>query len=220
MKRFGGKISMRRQSDGSESPYEINISLFDAMKGTVTGEDQWQIQRFLGSQTIMLSLEGIPAFYIHSLLGTHNDDEKVERTGHNRSINRHQWNYEELESLLSNPDSSHAIVFKELCRLIQIRRRQPAFHPNATQYTLHPLNKALFSFWRQSMMRDQSIFSIHNLSDKVQTLRLTDLNLIITDPWCDVISGKLVDDIHAKFVLEPYQSAWITNKFDPSDLWV
>ena len=26
MKKIGGKISMRRQSDGSESPYEINIS--------------------------------------------------------------------------------------------------------------------------------------------------------------------------------------------------
>jgi sucrose phosphorylase len=55
--------------DGSESPYEINISLFDAMKGTVAGEDEWQIERFLCSQTIMMSLEGIPAFYIHSLLG-------------------------------------------------------------------------------------------------------------------------------------------------------
>ena len=218
MKRFGGKISMRRRADGSESPYEINIALFDAMKGTVKGEDQWQIQRFLCSQTIMLSLEGIPAFYIHSLLGTLNDQEKVELTGHNRSINRHQWNYEDLEAKLNTPKSSHAIVFKELCRLIQIRRRQPAFHPNATQYTLHPLNTALFAFWRQSMMRDQSIFSIHNLSDQIQTLRLTDLNLIITDPWCDLISGTVVDDIHAKFVLEPYQSAWITNKFEPSDV--
>lgn len=218
MKRFGGRISMRRRSDGSESPYEINISLFDAMKGTVKGEDQWQVQRFLCSQAIMLALEGIPAFYIHSLLGTRNDDAKIERTGHNRAINRHQWNYEALEAQLRSPDSSHAQVFKELCRLIQIRRRQPAFHPNATQYTLHPLNKSLFAFWRQSMMRDQSIFSIHNLSDREQTLRLTNLNLIITDPWCDLISGTLVDDIHAKFVLKPYQTAWITNKFEPSDM--
>ncbi len=218
MKRFGGKISMRLRSDGSESPYEINISLFDAMKGTVKGEDSWQIQRFLCSQAMMLALEGIPAFYIHSLLGTHNDNEKVDRTGRNRAINRHQWNYENLEAQLLSSESVHAQVFKELCQLIQIRRRQPAFHPNATQYTLHPLNKALFAFWRQSMMRDQSIFSIHNLSDKQQTLRLTDLNLIITDPWCDLISGTLVDDIHAKFVLKPYQSAWLTNKFDPSDI--
>jgi sucrose phosphorylase len=218
MQQFGGEISMRQQSDGNESPYEINISLFDACKGTVEGEDEWQIQRFICSQTIMLSLEGVPAFYIHSLLGTHNDYEKVKQTGRKRSINRHSWNYDDLIAQLDAPNSSHAIVFKELSRLIRIRRRQGAFHPNATQYTLHPLNKALFAFWRQSMSRDQSIFSIHNLSNKAQTLRLSNLNLIITDPWCDLISGQLMGDIHAKFELQPYQSAWITNKFAASDV--
>ncbi|MDY6940902.1 MAG: sugar phosphorylase [Cyanobacteriota bacterium] len=213
MKQFGGQISYRTRPDGSQSPYEINISLFDAMKGTAKGEDRWQIERFICSQTIMMSLEGIPAFYIHSLLGTHNDTENMQRTGHNRSINRHRWNYEELERQLDDPESSHAIVLKELCRLIQIRRRQAAFHPNATQYTLHPLNQALFAFWRQSMYRDQSIFSIHNLSNRTQRLRLSNLNLVCTDAWCDLISGQHIEEINSEFILKPYQSAWITNKY-------
>ncbi|TVQ17547.1 MAG: alpha-amylase [Leptolyngbya sp. DLM2.Bin15] len=218
MQRFGGKISMRRHPDGSESPYEINISLFDAMKGTVKGQDRWQVERFLCSQTIMLSLEGVPAFYIHSLLATTNDLDKMERTGHNRSINRHQWDYDKLVAALEDAASPQAMVLKELCRRIQIRRRQGAFHPNATQYTLHPMNKALFAFWRQSIIRDQSIFSIHNLSDRTQQLALSNLNLVITDPWCDLLSGQLIHNIYDKFVLKPYQSAWITNKFDPSDV--
>ncbi len=104
-----------------------------------------------------MSLEGIPAFYIHSFLATSNDNEKVKRTGRNRSINRHQWNETALEQQLATPESRPAVVLRELSRLIQIRRRQPAFHPNATQYTLHPLNKALFVFWRQSMHRDQKL---------------------------------------------------------------
>jgi sucrose phosphorylase len=181
MQEFGGKISMRRQTDGTESPYELNISFFDAMKGTAQGEDEWQIERFLCSQTIMMSLEGIPAVYIHSFLATPNDQAGVEKTHHNRSINRHQWDAVELAQKLSDARSPHAIVLKELSRRFSIRRRQPAFHPNATQYTLHPLNTAIFAFWRQSMMRDQSIFCINNLSDRVQTLHLTDLNLSITD---------------------------------------
>lgn len=218
MQRFGGKISMRRHPDGSESPYEINISLFDAMKGTVKGQDRWQVQRFLCSQTIMLSLEGVPAFYIHSLLATTNDLDKMARTGHHRSINRHQWDYDQLVAALEDETSPQAVVLKELCRRIQIRRRQGAFHPNATQYTLHPMNKALFAFWRQSIIRDQSIFSIHNLSDRTQQLALSNLNLVITDPWCDLLSGQLIHNIYDKFVLKPYQSAWITNKFDPSDV--
>lgn len=70
MHRFGGFVSMKANQDGKDSPYEINISLFDAMQGTRRGPDQWQVQRFLCSQAIMLSLQGIPALYIHSLTAT------------------------------------------------------------------------------------------------------------------------------------------------------
>ncbi|MGB3240321.1 MAG: alpha-amylase family glycosyl hydrolase [Geitlerinemataceae cyanobacterium] len=213
MQQFGGKISMRRKPDGTESPYEINISLFDALKGTAKGEDKWQIDRFLCSQTIVMALEGIPAFYIHSLLATHNDEDNLQRTGRNRSINRHRWNEELLEEKLSDPKSEHKIVLQELCRRIQIRRRQTAFHPNATQYTLHPGNKSLFAFWRQNMTRDQSIFCIHNLSDRTQKLHLSDLNLIGIDSWCDLLSGKQIEDLYATLTLKPYQCTWITNKF-------
>ncbi|MGB3402307.1 MAG: sugar phosphorylase [Microcoleaceae cyanobacterium] len=212
MRQFGGKISMRVMPDGRESPYELNISLFDAMKGTIKGEDQWQIQRFICSQTIMMSLEGIPAFYIHSLLGTHNDNDKRQKTGRNRSINRHQWQIETLEKQLNNPDSEHSIVLRELCRRIQIRRRQTAFHPNATQYTLQ-LKQSLFGFWRQSIIRDQSIFCVFNLTDLPQILRLSDLNLVCVDPWCDLISGEMITDIYSQMMLHPYQAVWITNKF-------
>ena len=213
MQKFGGRISMRKKADGSESPYEMNISLFDALKGTVKGEDKWQVERFICSQTIMMAIEGIPAFYIHSLFATPNDYESVENTGRNRSINRHKWDVDKLERLLADENSPQARVYKELCRLIQIRRRQSAFHPNATQYTLHPMNKALFAFWRQSRDRDQSIFCINNLSDRSQKLRLSDLNLVCTDPWCDLIGGELIKDIHDKLILKPYQSVWITNKY-------
>ncbi|MEO1095180.1 MAG: alpha-amylase family glycosyl hydrolase [Cyanobacteria bacterium J06638_28] len=217
MKRFGGEISMRSRADGTESPYEINISLFDAMKGTIAGEDEWQIQRFLCCQTIMMALEGIPAFYIHSLLATRNNHEGVKQTGHKRTINRYKWNVDELKAALADPESPHAIVFQELSRLIRIRRRQRAFHPNATQYTLHPLNRAIFAFWRQSMARDQSIFSIHNLSQDSQALSLADLNLLETDAWVDLISGDRLVALNDIYTMQPYQSLWITNKVDSAE---
>ena len=213
MAKFGGRISMRSKPDGTKSPYEINISLFDALKGTVKGEDEWQIERFICSQTIKMSIEGIPGFYLHSLLATPNYHEGVKKTGAHRSINRYRWNYEELEQRLADPNTPQARVFTELCRRIQIRRRQPAFHPYATQYTLHPLNNALFTFWRQSRDRDQSIFCIFNLSDRPQELQLSSLNLVVIDAWCDLISGQCFDDIYDTLLLQPYQSLWITNKF-------
>ncbi len=214
MESFGGKISDRQKADGSNSPYEINISWFSAMKGTVEGEDQWQIDRLLCSQTIMLGLEGIPALYIHNLLATENYLEGVEKTRHNRTINRYKWNYDQLVERLNDPNSDQSIVLDKLSNLIKIRRQQPAFHPNTTQYTLHPLNPALFAFWRQSIDRQQSIFCIHNLSNQDQYLNLSEFNLIDLDGWFDLITNKAIDNIHHQYTLQPYQCLWITNHGD------
>ena len=209
---FGGKVSYRRLAAGGNQPYEINIALWDALKGTEeSGPDQWQLQRFLCAHAIMLALEGLPAFYIHSLLGTGNDYARVEHTGRLRSINRSQWDLETLERELDNPISRHNQVFHQLKRLIAIRRKQPAFHPNATQFTLH-LGLKIFGFWRQSMRRDQSIFCIHNITDEVQQVALADINLIGTDHWRDLISGLEIDDLSGSLTLKPYQAVWLANR--------
>lgn len=206
----GGKISRRRMADGSERIYELNVSLFDAFQGTIHGPDKYQIDRFLCSQTITMGLEGLPAFYIHSLLATPNDHAGVERTGANRSINRHQWDMEKLEKQLADPKSDQARVSSELLRRIKIRTEQPAFHPLATQFTLQ-LQSNLFGFWRQSQDRQQSIFAIHNLYRKKKKIKLRDLNLIAGEEWVDLISGKPLTDTHEDFTLEPYQCVWFSN---------
>jgi sucrose phosphorylase len=211
MDSFGGKVSYRRTPDGRDQPYEINIALYDALQGTAeSGRDHWQLQRFVCAHTVMLALEGIPAFYIHSLLATENDLERVEHTGRLRSINRSQWQLDDLEQKLADPLSHHSKAFQELKRLIAIRRKQPAFHPNATQFTLH-LGLQLFGFWRQSMRRDQSVFCIHNISNEVQQVALSDINLIGTDHWQDLISGMTIDDLSGSITLKPYQSVWLSN---------
>ncbi len=211
MERFGGKVSYRRISEQADQPYEMNIALYDALKGTIEhGPDALQLQRFICAHAIMLGLEGIPAFNIPSFLGTENDYERVKHTGRFRSINRSQWDIEKLQSELSDPLSHHHKVFHELKRLIAIRKQQPAFHPNATQFTLH-LGLEIFGFWRQSMGREQSIFCVHNISDKVQQVSLTSINLIETDHWRDLIADTSLDDLSGTLTLKPYQSVWLAN---------
>ena len=211
MRSFGGEVSMRKAPDGTDKPYEINISLFDAMKGTVAGPDAWQVDRFVCAHTVLLALEGIPAIYIHSMLGTENDHDLREKTGHARSINRHSWHEPTITGLLDNPDSHHHMVFNALQDRIAIRCQQAAFHPNATQYTLH-FGDAVFAFWRQSLSRDQSIFVLNNISNKEQTIPLSELNLINTETWCDLLTGEEVGSDQQELVLHPYQCAWISNK--------
>lgn len=210
MQQFGGQISWRAGDNGVKKPYEINISLFDALQGTTKGKDEWQIDRFICAHAIMLSLEGIPGIYIHSLLATGNDLDKLAHTGQNRGINRHEWDYDRLTAELADPASQHARVSGLLKKLVHLRLQQRAFHPNATQFTLH-MGEQLFGFWRQSMDRRQSIFCIFNISDTPQSLRIAELNLIVTDRWWDLISGHIFDEKTETFTVAPYQVLWITN---------
>ncbi|NCF19149.1 MAG: alpha-amylase [Haliea sp.] len=213
MQHFGGNVSYRALEGGKRKPYEINISLFDALQGTTSGPDTWGVERFVCAHAIMLGLEGIPGIYIHSLVGTRNDYDRVENTGHYRAINRHQWDYETLGTLLQHPASTHAEVFARITELLGIRQRQAAFHPNATQFTLH-LGNALFGFWRQSMDRRQSVFCISNVSNAVRPLALEAVNLIDTEEWMDLISGEQYLSREQVVELKPYQTLWITNAPD------
>jgi sucrose phosphorylase len=209
---FGGEISMRRTPDGDLTPYEANISLYSSMAGTIkNGKDQWQLDRFVAAHTIMLAIEGLPAFYLHSLLGTENNIQGMADSGHARSINRYKWDIQDLEEALCDKDLHHKSLFDEIRRRISIRKEQEAFHPNATQYTLH-LGKEIVGFWRESLNRAQSVFAIHNISDRIQQVPLVEINLIATETWTDLLSGKTYcsqDDTHLE--LAPYGCAWISN---------
>jgi sucrose phosphorylase len=213
---FGGKISWRTTDNGIQKAYEMNISLYDAMKGTVNGKDQWNFERFICAHAIMFALEGIPGIYIHSLLGTQNDYQKLANTHHNRSINRRRWQENDLEEALTNKDLHHGKVLSTLKSLLNIRIKQPAFHPNATQFTLH-LGLQLFGFWRQSNDRKQSIFCVSNITNQPMALPLSELNLIITESWIELISKVLITELTEEIILTPYQTVWISNKSNPSD---
>jgi sucrose phosphorylase len=210
MQDFGGRISWRALGEGAARPYEMNISLFDAMAGTPEGRDEWQLDRFICAHAIMLSLEGIPGIYVHSMLGTENDLHRLEHSGHNRHINRHQWDFDALEQLLSDESGHHAIVLARMKSLIRLRRGQPAFHPNATQFTMH-LGDEVFAFWRQSMDRRQSIFCLNNVTSQPCTLNLSDINLIGTMQWCDLITGDDYTERSGTLTLQPYQTIWLSN---------
>jgi sucrose phosphorylase len=211
MQKFGGKVSWRQTENGQQKPYEINIALIDALKGSTKGSDQYQLPRFICAHAIMLGLEGIPGIYIHSLLGTSNDEDKVKNTGQNRGINRHRWDFDKLVDALSTTQSTHAKVLSALSMLIRIRRSQPAFHPNATQFTLQ-LGKKIFGYWRQSIDRTQSVFCLSNITDEIQEVRLSDINLIENHLWYDLIAAAPITPATDQLLLDPYQTIWISNK--------
>lgn len=207
MHRFGGFVSMKANSDGTESPYEINITLFDACMGTRRGVDHHQVPRFLCSQAIMLAMQGIPAVYIHSLTASPNDLDHVEQTGRTRSINRRIWDKNELEYLLGNPVTHQAEVFTTLTRMIRIRRDQKAFNPDARQDVIK-INTDLFILKRTSTDGKQRIYAISNVTERILRLPLASLGFL-ENGLKDILALESTT-IDEELVLYPYQTVWLT----------
>lgn len=207
VRRYGGYVSMKANSDGTDSPYELNVSLFDALMGTRRGPDQWQIQRFLCSQVILLSVQGVPAIYIHSLTATPNDLDNVERTGRMRSINRTRWNLLELENRISHKYSANGEVYRTITRLLLIRREHPAFHPDAPQRVLS-FHKNLFAIQRTSLCGKDDIIVLCNVSHVPVNIEITQFLSEQKQVTMDLISGKdWTDKVGCK--LQPYQCCWL-----------
>ena len=206
MQRFGGKVSLKKNSDGSESIYEINLTYFDAMKGTSEGIDDLQAERFLCSQLIMLGLKGIPAFYIHSLLATPNDYEGMDKTGRARSINRRKYTDGEIKSVLKE-DTISRRVYNGLKKAVSVRKKQLAFHPGSHQEIL-ATGSSFVAFRRCHEETGDTVVCISNItghSKEIAATRFMDEG----EAWIDLIGNQEMTLNRGKIFLEAYQTLWL-----------
>jgi sucrose phosphorylase len=213
----GGYVSYKTNADGSESVYELNISYFDALSKPDGNESlATQVDRFLASQAIILSLAGVPGIYVHSLFGSRSYHEGVERTGRYRSINREKLQRGELEQALADPSSLRHQVFYRYLDLIRARASHPAFHPNHAQRVLLPDetgSASLFALVRTSPADDRSVLCIHNTSSERQPAHLDRrvLDKAGGNAFQNLITGAIYPTTDDALVLplKPYQVLWL-----------
>ncbi|WP_223594382.1 alpha-amylase family glycosyl hydrolase [Neobacillus bataviensis] len=198
LKKEGALVNYKKNPDGSESPYEINVTYLDALNKR-TDDDDLRVKRFLAAHSILLTLQGVPAVYIQSILGSRNDYNGVSKTGMNRSINRQKYEVIEIEEELTNPESLRSKIFRELTKLIQIRKSEPLFHPNSTMAVMN-LGKEIFAFDRMNS-KHESLFVVHNITNEPVDCRLN-------GTFLNIISGETVV-INNSFTLAPYQFVWL-----------
>lgn len=202
----GGFVSTRAVADGSHKPYELNISYYDLFgAGEDYDNDDRHIQRFICSQAIAMALAGIPALYFHSLVATRNDQTGVEQTGRYRTINRRRWDVGELGHRLE-ADGHHARVFARLKRLLAVRARQPALHPDAAQDVID-LGDSIFAVQRHT--REQTLLALHNVTDK--PVRVPAHVLPDARVRRNVTAGSDISGSTRSITLAPYEVAWISS---------
>lgn len=200
----GGRVSYKQNTDGSRSPYELNITYVDALKDPDLQLDPRHVDRFLASQAIALCLPGIPGIYIHSLLGSRNWQGGVLQTGHNRSINREKLDLATLEVELSQAGGFRRQIFERFGHLLTVRRAQPAFNPVATARVL-PLGRCIFGLERKC--DEQHILALTNVTAQKQAARLSTPDQTVT--MHDLLSVERV--VAGRVELRPYQTVWLTN---------
>lgn len=208
----GGQASYKTNSDGSKSVYELNITLYDALNNPADKNPDQDINRFLASQAIMLSLAGVPGIYVHSLFGSRNCISCVEKTGRARSINREKFSLDKLRRDLNDPENIHSQILKGYKKLLRIRKQHPAFHPGAPQSILST-TKQVFSLLRTDLDQKEKVICLVNVSSEIQDVKLDLLSLGITpeDSVIDLLSGNsfIPHKGSVNTSLEAFQVMWL-----------
>ena len=154
----------------------------------------------------MIAFEGIPAIYFNSIFGTSNDESKFIISGNKRDLNRYRWNKTRLEKLLKIKNSKQRILYNNITLLLNIRKKQKSFHPNAKRFSIN-LGSNFFAFKRISLDKKQTIFSITNMTSTYQTTKIGKNYL----GWQNLLDSKL-NYKDNQFVMSPFQTIWLKKK--------
>jgi sucrose phosphorylase len=206
----GGHVSYKNNPDGSRSPYELNITYFDAITHPdLTARDpDTAVRRFLCSQAIMLALVGVPGIYFQNLFGQRNWPAGVEQTKRFRTINRQKFDADALLARLADHANLSARVHRGFKHLLAQRVAQPAFHPLSGQ-TIHTLHPAVFTVERTAPDASGRVLALHHVGGAPLALTVPAQG---ADGWRDLVSGQAFRAAGGQvaLTLAPYQVVWLT----------
>jgi len=197
----GALVSYKNNPDGTTSPYEINVTYLDALNRE-DDDDATRLKRFLLAHAILLVFPGVPAIYIQSILGGRNHYDGVRAAGHNRAINRQKYDLQQIEGDLAGGNWLRQQVYTRLGQLIQLRRRQPAFHPD-NPMTLYESENAVLVLRRHQPESGDGLLCVFNLSG-----RSVETQLPVAHTLQDVVSGEKIDGTQP-VKLDAWQFIWL-----------
>ncbi|WP_269624728.1 sugar phosphorylase [Prochlorococcus marinus] len=206
----GGLVSHRRLSNGEDQPYELNISWWSAMTHNGSDITLFQFERFLLSQLFTLSLKGVPAFYLPSILASPNDLDSFRKTGQRRDLNREKFEANKLLEELKKFDSPSSKNISYLTHIVKVRSRLKAFHPEESMKCISTnIDNCVII---QRGLDEESVYVFCNMSSKC--INISTLNELDFSEFSS--NKRLMDNITGSyfntdtFKLNPYQVVWFS----------
>ncbi|WP_033194572.1 alpha-amylase family glycosyl hydrolase [Ochrovirga pacifica] len=211
VKSHGGLVSYRTESDGSQSPYELNCSYIDALTNP-NADDEVRYKRMLLSQASVLVMPGVPGIYFHSLVGSRNYLDGVKHTRINRTINREKYHIDWLEEELQTQGTLAKTIFENYKKLIAIRINEAAFNPFGT-FDFLDLSPKVFAVDQHAKEENERIVAIHNFAAEEVVVSLPDsISLPLTNLLATGIADFPPTDAKVTgrtLTLQPYQMLWL-----------
>jgi len=195
--KHNGKVSYKNNEDGSQSPYELNCNYMDILSNEKE-DDATRVNKMLLTQAVMLAVPGIPGIYIHSLIGSQNYYEGVEKSGINRRINREKLDFDTLELELNDKKSLRNKIYSNYKKLLNIRTTEKAFNPFGSATYFSKENHKIFVIKRQ--FNNEIIYAVFNFSN--QLIKMNALAKNVSNLLND---KKLKEDT---WQIKPYNFVW------------
>lgn len=209
----GGMVSYRSLPDGSASPYELNITWFDAVNDPHNGDDATcKVDRFVASRSIALVLMGVPGVYLPSLSGSQIAPMEAHEVAEPRAINRRNFSERSMIEAFMDADSIAYRIASRYRQMAEQRTAIRAFHPNAKQKIL-PTDGSVFAVFRRSLDGLSTVLALVNVTAFSRTVRMVRNQLEAREPrWRDRFTGAEFEasEHQLEVPLGPYQVLWLT----------
>ncbi|MCU0229393.1 MAG: alpha-glucosidase C-terminal domain-containing protein, partial [Bryobacterales bacterium] len=216
----GGLVSMRTNSDGTSTPYELNIPWYNALNNENQGESaDTKIDRFLVSRAIALSLKGVAAVYLPSVIGAHVTAETPVDIRDPRSINRNTINTPALFAQLADTHSPAYRISQRFTHMISVRIACAAFHPAAPQRVIFATPR-VFAFVRERLDKSAMVLCLNNITNEPQHFEATIEKLRTSSiEWEDILTREqfLARNEMLQVELRPYQVRWLRARMRPAE---
>jgi len=179
-----------------------------ALQEETETEVELAIRRILLIHSVILSIGGIPLIYLGDEVGALNDygyRDDPAKANDSRWVHRPAADWTKF-ARRADEDSIQGQVYTRLCRLIKLRKENPAFGGGETEI-IDPGTPHVFGYARQ--FKGERVLVLASFTEREQrieanTLRLHGLGYAFTD----LVTGEQISS-DADLTLEPYRFVWL-----------
>ncbi|MGB5307124.1 MAG: amylosucrase [Gammaproteobacteria bacterium] len=174
-----------------------------ALEGNDDAAVELAIQRILLLHGIILTIGGIPLFYLGDEIGMLNDygyERDADKVGDTRWLHRAAFDWTRADTR-REPGTLPGRIYQDLLRLIQIRQQNPALDRAETEI-VDSGNERVFAYFRTN--RNYSVLVLANFSESPELIEGRRLRLLgLRKTVVDLVAGRTIVAAHS-LELEPY----------------